>query len=114
MKKNKPQSKRDKIEAIMNAVPNTAALFYSTEQPPAGNPSETRKASPEVIDATLAALREKSKNAVRADPKKTRRVQLLMTPHLFEAVTLSAKMTGLSFNEYVARVLAAAVTADAV
>ncbi len=144
MKKNNHQSKRDKIEALMNAVPNTAALFYGTTPPPAGSPSETREAAkpeteaprptpaagdpapaPSVVAgatvsepgtiaaATLETLRQSAKNAVPMEKKKTRRVHLIISPSLFEAVKISAQMEGLSLNEYAARALAAAATATA-
>lgn len=85
-----------------NLEENPALRFISTgEEAPA--PADSSQ--------TLAKLRQEAPEGYKANPlyieKKTKRVQLVLQPSVFEKASRAAQREGLSFNEFCNRLLAA-------
>ena len=88
-------------------IDNPALQFISTAEP-----EETRQEERE-LPASQAKPAEKPPEGYKLNPlyveTKSRRLQLVLQPSLYKKLKENAKKSGLSVNEYVHRVLKAAM-----
>lgn len=100
------KSFRDKAEEKRTSANNPAMMFIS--QPQAEEPQRNRvtlKAQPKASPLQAA----QPKRAPQGAETKSRRLQLLLTPSLYEAVKERAEAEGLSVNETISELLQTAL-----
>lgn len=99
---------RDKAEKKRAAAANPAMMFISEpqkEEPARAKNRETPKREPKQWASTIQAPR-----APQGREAKTRRLQLLLMPSLYDAVKERADAEGLSVNETISKLLQQALS----
>jgi predicted DNA binding CopG/RHH family protein len=94
---------KDKAEKRRAAASNPALMFIS-------QPEATPEAEVQPEREQVAATPLQAKRAPQGREAKTRRVQLLITPSLYEAVKERAAAEGLSVNETISELLQTALS----
>ena len=93
---------RDKAEKKRAAAGNPAMMFIT---PPEAGKEETRTPPVQREASTLKAGTPTLKRAPQGGEAKTRRLQLLIQPSLYEAVRARAEAEGMSVNETIGELL---------
>ena len=93
---------KKKKEAIAD---NPALAFISQPDEPAGHPSGGEAGADHSQQAAGGNLRPAQARAAQGREAKSRRLQLLLTPSLYEEIRGRAEAEGLSVNETIAALL---------
>lgn len=104
------KSFRDKAEAKKASANNPAMMFITPREETETQETRTPKASAAEEKRSASPLQaEVPMRAPQGREAKTRRLQLLLTPSLYEAVKERADSEGLSVNETIGELLQAAL-----